>query len=111
MDQLEKTTPGVEESSKYPFLQNLVRCYFDQDYDVISEDVDEIFAYYKEEASAGIAQKLADEVSSFLAAYDTGEEQLTIAFRRIFRPELSFFHWKARTTRETLLKIIEIMSA
>jgi hypothetical protein len=102
-------TTHAEDSSSYPFLQNLVRCYFDQDYDEISENVDEIFEYYKAEAFPGTAQKLIEEVSRFLATYDTGEEQLTKAFRQIFRPELSFFHWKGRTTRETLLKIIEIM--
>jgi len=105
------TVVSVEDNSAYPFLQNLVRGYFDQDYDEIGEDVDEIFAHYKAEAFPGTPQKLIEEVNRFLATYDTGEEQLTQAFRQIFRPELSFFHWKGRTTRETLLKIIEIMSA
>lgn len=45
-----------EQRDAYPLLQNLVRCYFDQDYDEISEDLDEIFAYYKAEAFPGIPQ-------------------------------------------------------
>lgn len=106
-----QTVVPVEDNSAYPLLQNLVRCYFDQDYDEISEDVDEIFAYYKAEAFPGTPEKLIEEVKRFLTTYDKGEEQLTQAFRKIFHPELSFFHWKGRTTRETLLKMIEIMSS
>ena len=111
MKQPETGSDKVDIGADYPFLDNLCTCYFDQDYDTISEDVDEILEYYKAEAQPGNPEDLAQEARRFLATYDTGDdEQLTKAFRRMFHPAIAFYNWKYRTTREGLLKIIEIMT-
>jgi hypothetical protein len=100
-----------EESDNYPTLKGLVRGYFHQDYDIISDDDDLVVAAFRDENLPATLQRLIDDIQRFLARYGADEKQLTDAFERVFTPETAFHRFFGRTTREALLKVIEIVSA
>jgi hypothetical protein len=111
---LNKTQPlqaTHEESDDYPTLKGLVRGYFHQDYDIISEDGDEVVAAFRDENLPSASQSLIEDIHRFLDLYSSDEKQLTDAFERVFTPETAFHRFWGRTTREALLKVIEIVSA
>jgi hypothetical protein len=100
-----------EEREDYPALRGLVRGYFHQDYDIISEDGDEVVAAFRDENLPATREQLIDDIQRFLARYGADEAELTKAFERVFTPETGFHRFWGRTTREALLKVIEIVSA
>ena len=102
---------GHEESDDYPTLKGLVRGYFHQDYDIISEDGDEVVAAFRDENLPEVRQSLIEDIHRFLDRYGSDEKQLTAAFERVFTPETAFHRFWGRTTREALLKVVEIVSA
>jgi hypothetical protein len=53
---------------------------------------------------------MIEEIHRFLEHYGGNEAQLTEAFERIFRPETSFHRFWGRTTRESLLRVADIMA-
>jgi hypothetical protein len=95
---------------EYPSLANLVHGYFHQDYDIISEDSDIVIATYKSDSPSDIPASIIEEIHRFLDRYGSDETQLTQAFERIFRPETSFHRFWGRTTRESLLRVADIMA-
>ena len=100
-----------EESDDYPTLAGLVGGYFHQDYDIISEDGDEVVAAFRDETLPAVHQSLMADIHRFLDRYGADEKQLTGAFERVFTPETAFHRFWGRTTREALLKVVEIVSA
>ena len=100
-----------EERDDYPTLRGLVRGYFHQDYDIISDDDDLVVAAFRDENLPATRQRLIGDVHRFLDRYGADEKQLTDAFERVFTPETAFHRFEGRTTREAMLKVIEIVSA
>jgi hypothetical protein len=101
------------ESDSYPGLKNLIGCYFDQDSSFISEDPDEVVAYFKEENQPAFTQNIInvkDDIDRFLKVYGENDAQLSEAFTRVFKPETAISGWNGRTMREALMKIVEILS-
>jgi hypothetical protein len=95
----------------YPALLNLIRGYFHQDYDLLSEDADEIVRIYHLENPLPIQKELVSNIQRFLEAHQNEtDDELLQALRTTFRPEFAFYGWNGRTTREALEKIIEIVS-
>ncbi len=107
------TVPYIDRSDPerkmYPVLNDLVSLYFFQDYDLISEDPDEIVRVFKFEHEASSARELAADIERFLAAYGATEEELAAAFMRVFRPEMSIYGWNHRTLREALSQVAKIV--
>lgn len=99
-----------ESSADYPNLRGLVRGYFHQDYDIISEDADEVVAAFRDETSLAIHQSLIDDIHKFLGRHGADEKELTSAFESIFTPETGFHRFWGRTTSEALMKVVEIVS-
>lgn len=100
-----------EERDDYPTLRGLVRGYFHQDYDIISDDDDLVVAVFRDENLPATRQRLIEDIHRFLDRYGADERHLTDAFERVFTPETAFHRFEGRTTREALLKVIEIVSA
>ena len=100
-----------EERDDYPTLTGLVDGYFHQDYDIISEDGDEVVAAFRDETLPAVHQSLIEDIRRFLDRYGADEKLLTEAFERVFKPDTAFHRFWGRTTREALLKVIEIVSA
>jgi hypothetical protein len=100
-----------KEGDDYPALTGLIDGYFHQDYDVVSEDGDDVVAAFRDENLPAVRQSLIEDIHRFLDRYGTDEKQLTDAFERVFTPETAFHRFWGRTTREALLKVIEIVSA
>ena len=112
-DKFKKANPQQvlhEESDDYPTLKGLVRGYFHQDYDIISEDGDDVVAAFRDENLPAANQRLIEDIHRFLDHYGSDEKELTNAFERVFTPETAFHRFWGRTTREALLKVIEIIS-
>lgn len=102
---------GQQESShEYPTLRGLVRGYFHQDYDIISDDADEVVAAFRDETPPAVHRDLIDEIQRFIDHYGADEKELTGAFEGIFTPETGFHRFWGRTTREALTKVVEIVS-
>jgi len=113
-DEFKRATPeqaSQEEGDDYLTLKGLVRGYFHQDYDIISEDGDEVIAAFRDENLPMVRQNLIEDIHRFLGRYGVDEKQLTNAFQRVCTPETAFHRFEGRTTREALLKVIEIVSA
>jgi len=70
-----------------PTLKGLVRGYFHRDYDIISEDGDEVIAAFRDENLPMVRQSLMEDIHRFLDRYGADEKQLTDAFERVFTPE------------------------
>ena len=102
--------PEYPERAPYPRLNNLVHGYFHQDYDILSEDPDEIMAIYKGREWPVVRDGLLADIRLFLATYGSSDAEVAESFRRIFKPDADFDGWNGRTTREALLKIVEILS-
>jgi hypothetical protein len=98
------------ERNAYPALKQLVKVYFFEDYDIISEDPDEIVEVFKHESGEEGIRGLPDDIHRFLNVYGATDEDLSAAFTRIFRPQMAIYGWNGRTLREALNKIVEIMS-
>jgi hypothetical protein len=109
-----RALPPKEQTSSerdgYPNLHNLISGYFHQDYDIVSEDSDIVIAAYKSDSPSDIPAAMIEEIHRFLEHYGGDEAQLTQAFERIFSPETSFHRFWGRTTRESLLRIADIMA-
>ena len=99
-----------QERDEYSALTNLVDCYFFQDYDIWGETPDEIVEVYKHMIRPARPTLLIDDLQRFLVQYGNSEEELEVAFTRVFHPELEIYGWTGRTLREALLRIIEILS-
>ncbi len=52
---------------------------------------------------------LLADVQLFLKEHEGSDEELTQSFRKIFRPEVDFAKLKERSTKDSLLKIVEIL--
>ena len=98
------------ESDDYPSLADMVGAYFHEDYHLTSEDPDEIVAYVKEVSSLAYVQQLVQDIQRCLAKYGQSESELDAAFDRVFTPQANFRYLKDRTQRESLEKVIEILS-
>ena len=101
---------SFKKADEYPALSYLVRLYFFQDYDIISEDPDEIVMVFKHENLPYYTQGVATDIERFLNEYGESEAELESAFTRIFDPDMNIYGWNHRTLREALLKIAEIVS-
>jgi hypothetical protein len=95
----------------YPALQNLIRGYFHQDYDLMDEDPDEIVRVYREESSPAQQEELVRDIQHYLAQHqhETNDAFLQV-FYDTFEPEFGFYCWHGRTAREALTKIVHILS-
>lgn len=94
----------------YPVLHSLARYYFDQDYDMRGNTIDEIIAYFRHDTSAGAPQDLASELKMFLQRNSREDDAtLTQTFKNTFRPDIAFYQWEGRTTRQTLQRILELV--
>ncbi len=107
---LSGSVPEYPERASYPRLTNLVHAYFHQDYDRMSEDPDEVIAIYKGLETPVQRDGLVADIRLFLATHGMSDVELAESFRRIFKPDADFDGWNGRTTREALLKIVEILS-
>jgi hypothetical protein len=99
-----------ESSEDYPTLRGLVRGYFHQDYDLISEDADEVVIAFRDETTPAVHQGPIDDIHKFIDRHGADEKELTGAFESIFTPETGFHRFLERTTREALMKVVEIVS-
>jgi hypothetical protein len=105
----EPTSSVAEESKNFPGLKCLNQGYFNQDYELISEDPDEVVRVFKEENGLEYAKQTAWEIWQFLALYGSNEAELMQSLARILRPEFAFYYRMGRTAREGLEKVIEIL--
>jgi hypothetical protein len=105
----EPTSRVAEESENFPGLKCLNHAYFNQDYELISEDPDEVVRVFKEENGEEYAKQTAWEIMQFLALYGSDEAELMQSLARILRPEFAFYYRMGRTAREGLEKVIEIL--
>ncbi len=102
--------PTYPERAPYPLLTNLVQGYFHQDYDILSEDPDEIIRIYKGREWPAIRLGLIADIELFLKEHGGTDEELTQSFRKTFRPEVDFARLRDGSTKESLLKIVEILT-
>lgn len=100
----------IGEHEEYPALLQMIGAYFHQDYDIISEDPDVIVAEYKQESKREHVHRVIDDINRFLKNHAGNDDELAASFYRIFKPEAGFYGWKGRTVRESLLKVLEILS-
>jgi hypothetical protein len=84
--------------------------YFDQDYDIISEHPDEILAAFKREAPQEHVRDVVADTRRFIADFGESDEKLSTTFKSLFNPDAGFEGWEGRTTREWLLRMIDIFS-
>jgi hypothetical protein len=106
----ERIAEGPPERESYPSLMDMVDGYFHQDYDIVSEDPDEVVAYVKSVNSKAYVQQLILDVEHFLAKYGQSDSELDEAFIRVFAPGINFRYLKDRTARQALEKVVEILS-
>lgn len=104
--------PPPQEKDDYPTLHTLIGGYFNQDCDIIykTDDSDEIIAIVKKEGSSEALQNLIHDIQRFIAKYGQSDAELNDALKRVFRPDMDFYHDHGRGTREGLEHIIELLS-
>ncbi len=100
----------LDAKQRYPAFFNLVRTYFDQDYHLISEDADKVVAAFKEDNSPEFVAQAVQDIQSFLASHPQEDPELANIFRKVFKPEVNFYEWEGRTTREALLRVIQVLA-
>ncbi|MGI4830344.1 MAG: contact-dependent growth inhibition system immunity protein [Janthinobacterium lividum] len=98
------------EADDYSALNYLTEFYFDQDYDVISEELDDIVRVFKYENQPLHYADLPRDIERFVQKYGHSEEELDHAFNRVFRPQLLLHGPNGRTLHEALSKIAEIIT-
>ena len=87
--------------SAYPALADVIDTYFDQDWDLISEDPDEVIAYYGRVSHAEDVLKTIVDIDSFLLRYGPDEESVESAWRRRF-PGMPYVNYHYRSALEGL---------
>lgn len=102
--------PVTDEKDNYPALRDLIGGYFHQDYDIISDDVDEVVEAFKKESWDDDRKNVVADIQHFLEKHNEEDPQLGRSVEAVFAPGHSFYVDKFRTTREALLKIVEILS-
>ena len=95
--------------TSYPAFLNLIRGYFNQDSNVISENPDVIARVFKEDSSYAHTTEVVKDILLFLALHPEDDPGLAKLFRNTFAPEISFYHWQGRSTREGLRRLVEIL--
>ena len=102
---------NYESSKDYPALANLVGSYFHQDYDIVSEDHDEVVRVFAKDNNPWFVKSVISNISVFLERHQEDDPELARVFETLFRPDEPFHQAKYRTTREALLKTIEILTS
>ena len=94
----------------YPVLYSLARYYFDQDYDMRGDTIDEVIAYFKNDTSVDAWEELAKELKMFLRKNSNEDDAaFTQVFKQTFKPDIAFYCWEGRTARQTLQRILQLV--
>ena len=94
----------------YPVLRSVARYYFDQDYDMRGDSIEEVMAFFKQDNPASTSIELAGELRHFLTSHPTEDDaSLTREFTQTFQPDIAFYHWEGKTTRENLEFILHLV--
>jgi hypothetical protein len=107
---MQPSSLSSEESLQYPDLRYLVRSYFDQDWDVVSDDPDEILAAFRDEEQVETVLAVIKDTCSFIVRFGVEDIALGKAFDTIFEPQISFYNWHYRESFDGLMKVVQILS-
>ncbi|HEX3435661.1 MAG TPA: contact-dependent growth inhibition system immunity protein [Pseudacidobacterium sp.] len=91
-------------TDNYPYLDNLLGCYFHQDFDIEGDTIEEIIAAYRRDHPISLdGLGVRADIHRLLRRYDDSE--LAQEFVRIFQPDIIAEGWEGMTTRQFLLRM------
>ena len=101
--------PKSEFSSKYPGLANLLGGWFDQDYDLTGDTLEEIIPDYVQAKTPEHLKTTRDEIDQFISDYGQTDDSLADAMEMVFRPDVIIEGWDGMTTRQWLERVKELI--
>lgn len=90
----------------YPHLENLMACWFHQDYGIDGNTLEEVMDAYRRSTTSADWDRVRADIRSFLQHY--GDQSLKDAFVRVFNPDIIPEPW-GMTTLQFLLKIDQLL--
>jgi hypothetical protein len=95
----------MQKLSNYPELDHLLHGYFNQDYDLWGNTIEEIVDCYKRETAADVHRALRDEITRFIRAHP---QDLDAAFLKAYPNEVDPSGW-GHTTVSFLVEVDRLM--
>lgn len=89
----------------YPHLRAFLGGWFNQDFDLAGETLEEIVSAYNAASSRADAQGVRSDIEAFM---QDARDDLDDAFARTFRPDVDPHGW-GMTTREWLARIRDLL--
>ena len=101
--------PRSEYSESYPALSDLLGGWFDQDYDLTGETLEEILSDYVSVKAPQQRAVTRAEIDQFIRTFGETNASLKEAVERVFVPDVMIEGWEGLTTRQWLERVREMI--
>ena len=92
---------------EYPYLANLIGCWFHQDYDIAGSTLEAVIASFKKESNPDTWAETQADIARLLSRLD--DQALPQEFVRLFQPDVTVEGWDGMSTRQWLTRVAALL--